>query len=60
MSKVIGCAFEELSENEMMAIQGGGPELTITVWSSAPCCISAGSVSLVTIVGTVIYSCVTN
>lgn len=57
---MIGKAFEELEADEMYAINGGAPATptlgTITPWSSAPCTIGAGVVTLITIVGTVIYT----
>lgn len=58
MADTIGKAFEELDENEMNSIQGGGLPATVTVtpWSSAPCTIGAGVVSVASIIGTIIYT----
>lgn len=39
--KICGAAFEEMSEEEMRDVNGGGLELTITSWSSIPCSASA-------------------
>lgn len=61
MAQVIGKSFEELNDAEMFAVQGGAnPGLisTVTSWSSAPCTISAGVVSAVSVVGTIIYTIV--
>lgn len=42
MSLVIGYAFEELNDDEMMNVSGGGVVTTVlTTWSSAPCLIGA-------------------
>ncbi|MTI49762.1 class IIb bacteriocin, lactobin A/cerein 7B family [Sporosalibacterium faouarense] len=54
MSKVIGLAFEELEEQEMINISGGAvPTVTLTTWSSAPCLIGAS-------IGATIYTVTTN
>ena len=58
MASTIGKAFEELEADEMYEINGGGLPVTtsVTPWSSAPCTIGLGAVTLVTVVGTVIYT----
>ena len=49
-SMYCGQAYEELSEDEMRAIDGGGPEtVTITTWSSVPCTISGVATSVVVV-----------
>lgn len=56
MNNAIGKAFEELDDAEMYAINGGGGTVvTITTWSSAPCTISAGAVSVISIATYTIY-----
>jgi hypothetical protein len=61
MNNTIGKAFEELETDEMYAINGGAapatPTLTsVTPWSSAPCTVGIGVVSLCSVVGTIIYT----
>lgn len=43
MSQIIGFAFEELNDDEMMNVSGGAGIVTtvLTTWSSAPCLIGA-------------------
>ena len=49
MEKVIGNSFEELTDQEMINVNGGATPATIlTTWSSAPCIISASVATIVT------------
>lgn len=50
MSRVIGFAFEELDDQEMVNISGGAiVTTTVITWSSAPCLVGAS-------IGSVLYT----
>lgn len=56
MERVVGKAFEELDEQEMINVQGGATPATVTTTSSIPCGLASAGLTLISVFSVTVAS----